>query len=154
MAQTTSAISGAANVVEYSVNGSSWTDISGFSQSVEVDAQARANGAAYTFDGDAAIVTFGKLEPFTITVNVVYTEDASSVYEALLSVFQAAGGGAFYLRWTPAGQTAGNNVFTTPSTKISEFPVGVNVDASSGDPLMFEFVVGPVPSITMSAYST
>ena len=154
MAQTTAAISGAANVLEYSTDGSSWTDISGFAQSVTVDPQNRMNGVAYTFDGDTGIVTFGKLEPVPITANVVYTEDASSVYEALLAIHQTAGGGTIYLRWTPKGATAGSSVFTTPATKISAFPPGPSVDASTGDPVMCEFTVGPVASLTRTDYAT
>lgn len=153
MAQTTDGISGVANVVEYSTNGSAWTDISGYANVVTAEPQNRKSGVTYTFDGDTAIVTFGKREPFSITVRLVYTEDASSPWEALRAIHETANGGAIYLRWTPKGETAGNFVLTTPATKISTFPYP-SPDATTGDPVLVEFKVGPVPYVTKSVYAT
>ncbi len=152
MTQMTDPISAVAMYVAYSTNGSSWTDFGGVANQITPDAQTRMNGVAYTFDGDTGLVTFGKREPFGIRVRVVYSE-ANAAYDALRVLHETAGGGAVYLRWAPDGNTGGNDQFTTPSTKISEWnwPAG---DVSSGDPIMCEFVVGPVPYVTTSTIAT
>jgi hypothetical protein len=146
MAQITDPISSVAAYVAYSVNGSSWTDISGVANQVSPDAQNRMNGVAYTFDGDTGLVTFGKREPLSVTFRLVYSE-ANAAWDALMDLFETAGGGTVYLRWAPDGNTASNLQYTTPATKISSGPYPA-IDAGSGDPLMVEFTAGPVASIT------
>ena len=152
MAQTTGAMSSVANKVEYSTNGSSWTDISGFANQVTPDPDARMSGSTFTFDGDTGIVTFGKREPFPIRVRIVYTVDATA-WEALRVLHQTAGGGTIYLRWSPEGSDTGDFEFTTPATKISEFN-WPTADATSADPILVEFVVGPVASLTKALATT
>ena len=71
MAQTTNQIAMAAAKVEVSTDGSSYTDISGHEQSVEVPAQTRISGQVYTHDGDTALIAGGKREPIEVTVNIV-----------------------------------------------------------------------------------
>ena len=153
MAQTTDALSGVANSVEYSLNGSSWTNMSGYANLVTAEPQNRMSAVTYTFDGDTAIVTFGKREPFSITVRMCYTEDASSPWEALRALHEAAGGTAVWLRWSPKGSGTGAFEFTTPSTKIATFPYP-NADASAADPILVEIVFGPVASVTKSLATT
>ena len=152
MTQITDPISAVALYVAYSTDGTTYTDISGVANKVTADAQTRMSGVTYTFDGDTGLVTFGKREPFSIRVSLVYSE-TSTAYTSLLALHEAAGGSAVYIRWTPAGNTIGNFQFDTPATKISEwnFPSG---DATTGDPILVEFVVGPVPSVTKSTVTT
>ena len=153
MAQTTDGMSGVVNTVEHSPDGSAWTDFSGYANQVNVDPQTRKSGVAYTFDGDTGIITFGKLEPVLVRVRIIYTADASSPFDALLTMHQAAGGTGIYLRWSPEGSDTGDFEFTTPLTKISEFNFP-SVDGESADPIMVEFAVGPVASITKSLATT
>ena len=152
MTQITDPISAVANYVAYSVNGSSYTDISGVANQVTPDPSTRMSGAAYTFLGDTALVTFGKREPFPIRVRLVYSE-ADAAFAALATFHETDGGGTLYLRWAPDGNTGGNFQYDTPITKISEWNYPA-VDAESADPLMVEFVVGPVPNITRSTIAT
>lgn len=152
MAQITDPISGVALYVAYSTNGSSYTEISGVANAIDVPPQTRMNGTAYTFEGDTGLITFGKREPLPITVRLVYSE-ANAAYEALATLHETTGGGTVYIRWAPKGNTGGNDQFTTPATKISSFPYP-SADSSSGDPIMIEFVVGPVASITRSTIAT
>ena len=153
MAQTTDGMSGVANTVEHSPDGAAWTDISGYANQVNVDPQTRKSGVAYTFDGDTGIITFGKREPMLVRVRIIYTEDGSSPFDALLTIFETAPGTAFYLRWSPKGSDTGDFEFTTPISKISEFNFP-SVDGESADPLMVEFAVGPVASIAKSLATT
>lgn len=153
MAQTTEQLSAVNASVEYSTDGSAWTDISGFANMVTPDPQTRMSGIAFTFDGDSGLVTFGKREPFSLRVRVVYTEDASSAWEALRAIWETAGGGAIYLRYSPKGSDTGDFEFTTPETRISEFNYP-SIDASSPDPIMAELVVGPMTQLTKSLATT
>lgn len=152
MTQITDQISGAANYVAYSTDGNSWTDISGVANQVTPDPQTRMNGSTYTFEGDGALVTFGKKEPFSVRVRLVYSE-ANAAYDALADAHEATGGSTVYIRWAPKGNTGGNIQYTTPATKISEWNYPAP-DGTSADPLMCEFVVGPVPSLTRAAIAT
>lgn len=150
MTQITDPISSVAAYVAYSTNGSSWTDISGVASKVEPEESTRKSSSKFTFDGDIGLVTFGKREPFKIKISLVYSE-ANAALDALADLHETDGGGAIYIRWIPAGDTAGKIMYATPATKISAWNYP-SIDAESGDPLMFEFTVGPVPSLTRSAF--
>lgn len=152
MAQTTGAMSAVANKVEISANGSSWTDISGFGTSVESSELERQSGESYTFDGDTAIVTYGKLGPIDVTVNGLFTEGTGDPFEVVRGYAQAAGGSTVYVRWSPAGGTAGKFQFATSASKVTTFKFP-DVDASSGDPVPFTFTVRAA-SITKSVVSS
>lgn len=154
MTQTTGAISGVANYVAVSTDGSSWTDISGMANKVEADSQKRTSGETYTFDGDTAILGWGKLEPLEITVTIVYTEGASDAFKKALTSLQTAGGARLQVRWAPKGNTAPNFQFTSGSdSKVSEMPPGPAPDATSGDPVVLEFKIRTA-SITQAAIAT
>src|SRR6266540_5108026 len=113
MAQTTGAVAGVAAKVEFSVNGSAWTDISGSSNSIDPGEQSGQSGEAYTFTGqDAAAITAGKSEPIEIDVKIVYTETAGEAFEVVRAQFQVSGR-AGYLRWSPRGGTTGQSQYTT-----------------------------------------
>lgn len=153
MAQITGALSAVNAAVQYSANGSSWSsDMSGSGCKVTVGDGSRMSGAKYTFDGDVAIVTYGKREPIEITFAMVYTEGASDPYKTLRDLHEAEDGTAIYMRWIPKGLTVSNFVNTVGPVKITNWK-DPEVDAESGDPLLFEFTV-VAPSITRSAYST
>jgi len=152
MAQTTNAMSAKGAKVFLSTNGSTWTDdISGEATSVESTEQSRISGENYTFEGDTPVITSGKREPMEITVNTIYTEESADTFETVRALFEAAGGTALYLRWQPAGNTAGDFVFTTSAGVITNFSYPP-IDASSGDPILCTFTL-KVASITKSAVS-
>lgn len=152
MAQTTSSIWGGAAYVEISTNGSAWTDISGMSNKVENTNQARRSGESYTFDGDTAIIKAGKREPMEITVQIVYTEGASDAWETVQTQHETAGGGALYLRWAPAGNSAGKYQFTSAAGIVTDFYYP-SVDPETDGPLLSTFTI-KVPEITQSTVST
>lgn len=147
MAQSTGGTAGVNAKVEFSVNGSSWTDISGSSSSVDPGEQPGMSGEAYTFSGDNAVVTAGKNEPIEIDVKILYTETAGEAFEVVRAQFQTTGRAA-YLRWSPKGGTTGQFLFTSAAgvlTGISWPPS----DAGDGKPIMAGFKI-KVPSITKS----
>ncbi len=135
MAQTTGGISMRSNKIEASVNGSSWTDISGFSNKVEWDGGERATGTAETFDGDTQIITAGKRGSVKVKASIVYTEGASDPVEVARAAYEA--GTPYYLRWSPKGGGSTTFQYTTPAGFIKK-PVLPGGDANSADPVMVE----------------
>jgi hypothetical protein len=138
MAQTTGQTSFRANKVEVSVNGSSWTDISGFSNSVIPDGGNRKIGEDYTFDGDTALLTPGKREPMDLKVRIIYTEGAADPQEVVRAAYEAAS--PLYIRWSPKGGNSGNFRYTASSGIVATppYPGG---EASSEKPVITEFTV-------------
>ena len=144
MAQTTGAVSARNAVVEFSTNGSSWTDCSGFTNKVEIDGGDRQTGTAPTFDGDTMILTAGKRETLKIKYTAVYTEGASELFEAARTAWQA--GTAWYFRWTVKAATTGNFRFTTSSGFVVSM-VLPGPDTTSGDPVPIEIEM-ETPEVT------
>ena len=146
MAQTTNAMSFKSNKIEISTNGTAYTDISGFANSVDVGGGDRQAGEAYTYDGDTAIIAIGKREPVEVTVKVVYTEGTGDPFETVRAAYED--GSALYLRWSPKGGSTGAFQFTTSAGYVTTlgYPVG---EAGSGDPVLIEFTL-KCASITKS----
>jgi hypothetical protein len=144
MAQTTGAMSARNAVVDYSLDGSSWTTISGFQNKIEATNQARKTGEAFTFDGDTPIITAGKRESMKIKYTYVYTEGASDPQEALRARFEGAL--AVYVRWAPQGSTSGQFRYASAAGYISDFMYPA-IDASNAAPIPGGFTV-VVPSVT------
>jgi hypothetical protein len=143
MAQTTAQVSAVDAKVEVSAAGSVWTDISGSANKVDVGPQDRAVGSAFTFDGDGAVLSYGKRQPLDVTVTAIYTETASTeAFEFVRALHETVDGATMYLRWTPIGEvaTAGHSQFSTGKGYIKSFQYPP-VDAASGDPIMISFTV-------------
>ena len=136
MAQTTDAISARAYKIEISTDGSSWTEISGYANTIAPGGGARMAGDAYTFDGDTAITTVGKREPFDITISILYTEGGSDPVETIRGWDEAAT--QVYVRYSPAGGATGDFQYTAQGY-FTEAPKPEG-DASSGDPVLVEMV--------------
>lgn len=138
MAQTTGAVSFKDVYIGMSTDGSSWTDISGYSNAVSHSGGERQTGSAYTADGDTAIITRGKRQPITVTVRAVYTEAANQAYDEANDAYE--GGTDFYLRWSPKGDDSTELRYTTSAGTVKN-PVYPQGDASNGDPVMIDLVV-------------
>ena len=126
MTQATGGMSFASHYVGFSANGSAWTDVSGYSNSVSVSGGERVTGTAYTADGDTAIIKNGKRQPLTVTVRIVYTETSSQAYDMAKDAYEVAGGGPFYVRWSPGGGDAADLGFTSSLgvVKTALYPQG------------------------------
>jgi len=140
----------AAAYIGMSTDGSAWVEISGYAGMVSVDGGERITGAAYTADGDTAIIKAGKRAPLTVTARVVYTEISNEGYDEANDAYEA--GSAFYLRWSPGGGASGDLGYTTSSGIIKQpvYPAG---DVESGDPITVELVV-ECASVTESSIGT
>jgi hypothetical protein len=140
MAQTTLATSSRNAVLEISTDGSTWTNISGYAQSVTAGDGTRLTGTAHTFDGDGPIIVAGKLDAQEATVGILYTEENDGAYDRVKDAF-ATTNSTLYLRVAPLGSTSGNLRHTSSKGVITQFPAFPELDSSSGDPIMIEFTV-------------
>lgn len=141
MAQVTGQFSAASGKVEISDDGTTWTNISGALNTLEVTGGGRMIGETYTLDGDNALVTVGKSEPQEVNCAFVYTEGASEAFEVLRPL--EAAGEPVWLRWSPGGGTTGDFMFTMSNARLSNI-VYPGFDAGSGDPIMSGFTArGP-----------
>lgn len=160
MAQTTGAIARSGFKLEVSVNGTDWTDISGAATSVSLDGGDTLVGDQMTAEGMYAIVTAGnKAEPINMTISCVYTEVASTepwevVYARYVGAtktiavrYSPAGGAPGKFRYGTSVDAAGSDLVPIASLTLPE------VDASSGDPALFEFTVR-TPALYKETIST
>lgn len=142
MAQTENAISAVGGKVEVSTNNSDWTDISGYANQVSFSGYDRQTGETFTFDGDEAIVGFGKLNPTEVEVRAVYTNGATDPFATVWGQHQTAGGGDLYVRWSPeGGDTTGEDIFTSKSPSKCTVILPPDGEAGPGDPVLFAFKV-------------
>jgi len=125
--------------VETSTDGSTWTDISGYASSVAVDGFERAQGEAYTFDGDYPIVGTGKMQRGTVTVRIAYTEGESDPFKAAWDAYE--GNTQLQVRYWPEGGETGEFGFYTDTDSRIVAPPTVAGEANSADPIMVEFQV-------------
>lgn len=147
MAQTQNAISFVDAVVEISIDNATWTDISGFTNSLKIDGGERAVSEFFTLDGDTPILTKGKRSSLEINVSALYTETAGEAFDIVDGQYQA--NGPLYVRWAPKGSTTGNLRYTS-SKGIPTKPVYPGGEASSSDAVPMEFTV-KVASIAKAA---
>jgi len=140
MAQTTGAMTGATGKIEVSTDGSTWYNISGSSQSIDAVEFTRLNGSAHTFEGDYAVLTFGKQPPTEVTVNILYTEVSGEAF--LRAVSALKNNTTFKVRWQAMdiAETTYQRYFTAGTSKVASVSLPGN-DASSGEPLMVSFTV-------------
>lgn len=133
MAQTTGAVSAVNAVVEYSTDGSSWTDASGHGNKVTVSGGDRKTGAIETFTGDTMILTGGKRNTYKLAVDIVYTESTGELQRAAETAQRA--GSPFYLRYTVKAASTGNRRFTSSAGILTKASVP-SIDASDPKPVM------------------
>lgn len=162
MPQTTGAIPRSNFQVQVSVNGTSWTDISGQAVTVQRSDGEQMIGEQSTADGMSPVVTgSNKKAAETVTVSAVYTEGATEAYEIVAGRYRGATK-TIWLRWAPKGgigTVAGNNLYTCANDAGTAIAVPIincaipDLDASSGDPAMIEFSVR-TPNISESVTTT
>lgn len=144
MAQVTGSISGRVSKVEYSTNYSTYTDVSSGANSIDISGGDRMSGEAFTFDGDTAIVTVGKLNPLEITVKQVYVASSTGQFAVLAGLLTNAT--PCNIRWNHSSvATTGDWRFTAATGYILNCNPP-NAAADSGDPLLFEWMF-KTPSI-------
>lgn len=138
MAQTTAAINGVNCVLEIlTTPPATWTAVSGSANQVSGAEQRRMSGEAYTFDGDVALVKGGKREPVEVAFRIIYTEEAAEAWEIVKAFFEAVGGTACSIRWTPETTTETYTISAGVITRL-QYPAA---DAADANPVVCEFSV-------------
>lgn len=147
MAQTIGAQARSNFKVEVSVNGTSWTDISGAAASVTPSGGEQHIGEQNTADGSAPVVTgSNKVASRTLEVNCLYTELAGEAWKVVVARYNGADK-TIYLRYSPMGGKTGDQRFVCARDDDTAVLVPIvnclppETDASTGDPLMFTFSV-------------
>jgi hypothetical protein len=130
--------------VEYSTDGTSFTDISDEAQVIGPAPMTRTLGSGTVFGEDIPVVTAGKREPVDVPLRLFFQDSttATLAMNAAYTAFTTACGGLFVLRWSPTGGTAGEVEYTTNTTysEVMTYPAAGG-DSGSADPLMLEIVV-------------
>lgn len=144
MTQVTGVPSGRIAKLEYSTNYTTYTDVSGSSNSIKVNGGDRKSGEAWTFDGDTPVVTPGKLEPVEITFRSLFVDSSTGVF-AVISGLKAACT-PMNVRWAYDTDTTGGWRFTTSTGYVISCKPPA-AEAESGDPLAFEWTV-KAPGVT------
>jgi hypothetical protein len=150
MAQTTVSIPRSNFKVEVSLNGSSWTDISGHATGVNVSGGEQMTGEQMTAENQYPIVVAtNKVSASTIEVSILYTESSSEAFQIVWGRYEGSAK-TIYLRWSPKGgataderYVCANNAGTAVLCPIVAC-LPPQVDAGSGDPAMAMFrVIAP-----------
>lgn len=137
MAQTTDAMVFTDVKLELSTDGVSYTDYSGETNSVALANGDRMTGAAYTFDGDEAILGVGKKQPINVTVRAIYTNLDASAARILRTSYENKSD--LYVRWSTPDGGAGDRQYTTHGkVTTAPYPSG---EAGSADPVTVEGTV-------------
>lgn len=155
MPQTTDCVPLACGYLAVAVDAdcSSWTNISGSSQSIAAPEQARKSGEAWTFDGDLPIVQGGKRESMEITAEIVYTETAGEAFEVVRAAHETPGcDNQLCLRWSPGGNNPGDALYTTGRGVIINF-IYPPMNAGEGGPILAGFTL-KAPGVTASIVAT
>lgn len=149
MAQATGQITFRDCQIDISINGTTWTDISGYANSIGVGGGERSIGEFFTADGDTPLLGAGKRSALEITSKIVYTEGASDPFETIRQAYENTT--PFYIRFSPKGGDVGEFMFTSGSgiVKNAPYPQG---EVQEGEPTSIEFTV-VVPSLTKSVVS-
>jgi hypothetical protein len=146
MTQTVDGITGANLKIEWSENGSVWTDISGSTNSIEIGGGDRNVAEAFTFVGDTPILGVGKRGTLEMTVNVIYTETTGEGFEAVRDNYE--GGLKGYIRYSPRGGSTGQKQYTSDPGYISAFQYP-GAKAEGSEMTMCTFVL-KTPKLTPS----
>lgn len=146
MAQSTTAQSGTAGLVEFSSNGSSWTDISGTITSVDPGDQAKDVGEDYTLSGDFALLGEGKFKPIDVTAKGLWTPTGGEAWATVVAAWIAKG--KVYVRWSPQGGASGQKRYTTDAGYFTSM-AWPKTDASDAKPIPCGFKL-KTPKITES----
>ena len=142
MPQTDNAVSQACSRIDISIlaDCSSWTNISGSSNSITGTTQTKQVGEEFTFDGTGPIVEIGKVNAFDLTVRIVFTNQATEAYRLVRDKFnEGECAGKICLRWIPGG-AVGNDGFETNYAPISSFD-WPEMDSAAAGPVMASFVL-------------
>jgi len=139
MPRTTEGLSFVAADVEVSQDNATWVDLAPYGSTIAVSGGDRRTGEVNVFDDERPIVKAGKKASQVLTIRYAYTEEALGPFTTIRG-WDDTEGGVIYARYWPAGQVAGNFVFTTGQAILTVFedPGG---EAGAGDPVLCEIQI-------------
>lgn len=152
MTQDTGGISFVDAEIRISTDGNSYTDISGFANTLTVSGGERNFGEFFTADGDTPVLRAGKRASLNVAVVILYTEATTDPVEKLRGYYEADGGTPVYVDWSPKG---GDNTEFRYETAagILITPLYPGGDPETGDLVQVEFSV-QVATITKAVISS
>lgn len=121
MAQTTDHVPLSHGLVELSINGSSWTDMSPTFVRLPPTDNARKIDWTWTVDGDTPLLGAGKREGVLWTMDWVYTETDAEAYEMVRNQHEIADGGPIWFRYSPRGGNAGDERIESAEGRVVNF---------------------------------
>ena len=142
MAQTTNAMNTVDGKIEINIAGGGDTDISGYANSLTVSDATVQSGNIHTADGQFPIIKAGKADAITITIGVVYTEQAAE-WKAIYDGWIAKS--TIVVTWSPGGGDIGDYEFVSGTGIIKSCSLPP-VDPNSAGPHVATLVV-EVPSV-------
>lgn len=139
MAQATGSITMRITKMEYSPDGSAWTDFSGYFNKIEISGGERELGEFYTADGEMPVIGLGKMSPYECKITALYNESPSGFFETLRARFENVGD--VYFRYSPGGGDSGDFMFTSDKGYVQQFqfPQG-EVNGGQPIPVMIQFI--------------
>jgi hypothetical protein len=137
MAQTTTATTTSAAVVQVKIASGSYTSISGSTNSVDTVTIEVATGSKGTLEGGEQIIQSGRQVETTVTVNCLYTETTDEALKLTLASIKA--GNVCQVKWFPVA-SGGKSFNTAENGRILKVKLPAP-DAEKGEPLMFSFDV-------------
>lgn len=147
MAQTTGATPKSNYKAEVSLDGSSWTDISGNSTTVELDGGEQMTGEQHTASGNVPVVVPShKVSAITATISVLYTETAGEAFKVVWDRYVSTNK-TIYFRYSPKGGNSGDWRYVASNNAGSAVACPIltclppDMDAGTGDPAMAEFQI-------------
>lgn len=124
--------------IEIGTNGTTWQDLSGYANKIDVSKGEREVGETFTFDGDTPLITTGKRKALEVKTSVLYTEGATEGMAVVQSAYEA--GTLLYLRYTPKGKTTGTKVYSFTAGYVTTPPY-VSADVGDAKAMAFEFTL-------------
>lgn len=147
MAQTTGAIPKSNFQIEVSVNGSTWTDISGAATTVTPSGGEQMTGEQQTAEGTVPVVMYSnKVAATQLEINILYTESGSEGFQIVYGRYVGADKSIF-VRYAPKGSASGNKRYVCTNNANTPIAVPImaclppEVDSASGDPAMASFSI-------------
>jgi hypothetical protein len=147
MAQTTGSKAKSSFKAEVSINGSSWSDISGSATQVTPSGGDQLTGVTHVASDNAPIVTNGnKVDAITLEVNIVYTEVTGEAWQIVGDRYVGTDK-TVYFRYSPKGGATGQKRYTCANDAGQAIAVPIvncippEGDANSGDPLTTTFTL-------------
>lgn len=132
MTQTTGAVTAIDAKLEYSADGTNWTDMSGVSNRVTPGGGERGVTETGTLGTEQPIVSVGRRGRVTLDIVILYTETDSDPFHVLYDTYYMAKT-PIYFRMAPRGGQANEYLFTGGPGYITKMPPIDELNADSED---------------------